>query len=154
MCGFPGGSVVKNLPANVGDTGSIPRRRKWQPTPVFLHVKSHGQRTLTGYSPRGCQRVRHELVTKQQQELAWCDHTTHSLKNYIGCMTLQLFRVCLNGITRGIESLNTLVSLLKKKKKCNLRRQAGEHSDYSTLKPKGKKKKKCFPIIPYITSKD
>ena len=22
--GFPGGSVVKNLPANVGDTGSIP----------------------------------------------------------------------------------------------------------------------------------
>ena len=23
--GFPGGPVVKNLPANVGDTGSIPR---------------------------------------------------------------------------------------------------------------------------------
>ena len=22
--GFPGGSIVKNLPANVGDTGSIP----------------------------------------------------------------------------------------------------------------------------------
>ena len=24
VCGFPGGSVVKNLPASVGDTGSIP----------------------------------------------------------------------------------------------------------------------------------
>ena len=28
-------------------------RRKWQPTPVFLPGKSHGQRSLVGYSPRG-----------------------------------------------------------------------------------------------------
>ena len=27
-------------------------RRKWQPTPVFLPGKSHGQRSLAGYSPR------------------------------------------------------------------------------------------------------
>ena len=27
--------------------------RKWQPTPVFLPGKSHGQRSLVGYSPRG-----------------------------------------------------------------------------------------------------
>ena len=26
--GFPGGSVVKNLPANAGDTGSIPGPRR------------------------------------------------------------------------------------------------------------------------------
>ena len=26
--GFPGGSVVKNLPANAGDEGSIPRLRR------------------------------------------------------------------------------------------------------------------------------
>ena len=25
-------------------------RRKWQPTPVFLSGKSHGQRSLVGYS--------------------------------------------------------------------------------------------------------
>ena len=31
----------------------IPWRRKWQPTPVFLPGKSHGQRSLTGYSPWG-----------------------------------------------------------------------------------------------------
>ena len=29
----------------------IPWRRKWQPTPVFLPGKSHGQRNLAGYSP-------------------------------------------------------------------------------------------------------
>ena len=28
-------------------------RRKWQPTPVFLPGESRGQRSLTGYSPRG-----------------------------------------------------------------------------------------------------
>ena len=28
-------------------------RRKWQPTPVFLPRKSHGQRSLAGYSPWG-----------------------------------------------------------------------------------------------------
>ena len=27
--------------------------RKWQPTPVFLPGKSHGQRSLPGYSPWG-----------------------------------------------------------------------------------------------------
>ena len=29
-------------------------RKKWQPTPVFLPGESHGQRSLAGYSPRGC----------------------------------------------------------------------------------------------------
>ena len=31
----------------------IPWRRKWQPTLVFLPEKSHGQRSLAGYSPKG-----------------------------------------------------------------------------------------------------
>ena len=30
-------------------------RRKWQSTPVLLPGKSHGQRSLVGYSPWGCQ---------------------------------------------------------------------------------------------------
>ena len=29
----------------------IPWRRKWQPSPVFLPVESHGQRNLVGYGP-------------------------------------------------------------------------------------------------------
>ena len=31
----------------------VPWRRKWQPTPVLLAGKSHGQRSLVGYSPWG-----------------------------------------------------------------------------------------------------
>ena len=52
--GFPGGSVVQNLPANSGDVGvegSIPASRssleeEMQPTPVFLPGESHGQKSL------------------------------------------------------------------------------------------------------------
>ena len=33
--------------------GKIPWRRKWQPTPVSLPGKFHGQRSLAGYSPWG-----------------------------------------------------------------------------------------------------
>ena len=33
--------------------GKIPWRRKWQPTPVFFSQKSHGQRSMVGYSSRG-----------------------------------------------------------------------------------------------------
>ena len=44
---------------NAGDPGLIPGsgrstgEEKWQPTPVFLPGKSHGQRSLVGYSPCG-----------------------------------------------------------------------------------------------------
>ena len=62
--GFPGGSVIKNLSANARDSNfipgsveKIPWRRKWQPTPVFLPGKSHGQRSLAGYSPCGCNKL-------------------------------------------------------------------------------------------------
>ena len=37
-------------------------RRKWQPNPVFLPRKLHGQRSL-----EGSQRVRHDLAAKPQQ---------------------------------------------------------------------------------------
>ena len=43
--------------------GKISWRRKWQPTPVFLPGKSHGQRSLLGYSLRGCI-VRQDLATE------------------------------------------------------------------------------------------
>ena len=46
----------------------IPWRRKWQPTPVFLPGKSHGQRSLVGYSPWGHKRVGHNLGTERQQQ--------------------------------------------------------------------------------------
>ena len=43
----------------------IPWKRKWQPTPVFLPGKSHGQRSL-GLQSMGSQRIRYELATEQQ----------------------------------------------------------------------------------------
>ena len=60
LAGFPGGSVVKNLPANGGELGSINPcvgkitwRRAWKPTPVSLPGKSPGQRSLAGYTLHG-----------------------------------------------------------------------------------------------------
>ena len=55
--GFPGGSVVKNPPANAEDTGrhgfdpwvsKIPWSRKWQPTPVFLPGRGAWRTTVHG----------------------------------------------------------------------------------------------------------
>ena len=57
--GFPGGSEGKSVclqyerPRFDPWVGQIPWRRKWQPTPVLLPGKSHGQRSLVGYSPWG-----------------------------------------------------------------------------------------------------
>ena len=51
--------------------GKITWRRKWQLTPVCLPGKSHGQRSLVGYSHK---RVEHSLATKppQWQSLFQC----------------------------------------------------------------------------------
>ena len=56
--GFPGGSVVKNPPAKQETqvqslSQEDPWRKKWQPTPIFLPGKSHGWKSLVGYSPWG-----------------------------------------------------------------------------------------------------
>ena len=56
--GFPGGAVLKNLPANAGDTGDVSSIPGLGRPPgvengnsVFLAGKSYGQRSLAGYSP-------------------------------------------------------------------------------------------------------
>ena len=63
--GFQVVLVVKNPLANAGDTrdvGSIPGSGRspelWQPIPVFLPEKSHGQRSLAG--SMGSQRIKHD----------------------------------------------------------------------------------------------
>ena len=51
--------MVKDRPVNAGDAdlipglGKIPWSRKWQLTSVSLYGKSHGQRSLVGYTPWG-----------------------------------------------------------------------------------------------------
>ena len=64
---FPGGSDGKASAYNARPgfdpwVGKIPWRRKWQTTPVPLPGKSHGRRSLVGYSPRG----RKELDTTER----------------------------------------------------------------------------------------
>ena len=53
--GFSGGFSGKQSACNGFNpwVGKILRRRKWQPTPVFLPEEFHGQRSLEGYSPWG-----------------------------------------------------------------------------------------------------
>ena len=60
---FPGGSVGKESAYNSGGPsfnpwfGKIPWRREWQPNPVFLPEKSHGQKSPMGYRPWGCRQL-------------------------------------------------------------------------------------------------
>ena len=62
--GFPGGSVVRNLPANAGDTGSIsdpgrsPGEGNGNPLQYSCLKNPHGQRSLAAYSPLGCKKTR------------------------------------------------------------------------------------------------
>ena len=53
--GFPGGSVGKESACNAGDVGWIPgsKTAPGNPGAGFLPGKSHGQRSLAGYSPWG-----------------------------------------------------------------------------------------------------
>ena len=44
-----------------------PLKEETKPTPVFLSGKSYGQKSLASYSSWAHKRVRHSLVTKQQQ---------------------------------------------------------------------------------------
>ena len=40
---------------------------------ILAWGKFYGQRSLTGYSPWGCKRIRYDLATKQQHTLiSWC----------------------------------------------------------------------------------
>ena len=57
--GIPGGASGKNFlqcrrPRFDPWFRKMPWRREWQPTPLFLPGKFHGQRCLAGYSPWDC----------------------------------------------------------------------------------------------------
>ena len=77
--GFPGGSVVKNPPAMqkiwlhpLVQEDALEKGMATLSLLVFFPGKSHGQKSLEGYSPWGRKRVGHDLVTKQQQHVYTC----------------------------------------------------------------------------------
>ena len=86
--------VVKNLPTNAGDVrdlgliGKIPWRRRWQPTPVFLLGKSHGQRNLVGYSPQDHK----ELDTTERLTLLYVYFTESGAKRRQSHLFIFVFR--------------------------------------------------------------
>ena len=74
--GFPGGSVVKKLPAvqeiQVQSRGwEDPLREEMAASSSILAWESHAQRSLAGHSPWGCRCVGHNLETKQQQQILY-----------------------------------------------------------------------------------
>ena len=95
--GFPGGSDGKESTCNAGDLGlipglvKIPWRRAWQPTPVFLPGKAHGQRSLVGYSPWGCKESRHNWVTKHGTAYRYTQNGMKCLKHQVP-RTLQTWK--------------------------------------------------------------
>ena len=65
--------MVKNPPVKQETVVLIldqedPLEKEMATTSVVLPGKSHGQRSLMGYSSWGPKRVRHDLATKQQQQ--------------------------------------------------------------------------------------
>ena len=52
--------------------GKIPQRKKWEPTPVFLPRKSHGQNQPGGLQSMRSQRVGHDLATEHMADLYCC----------------------------------------------------------------------------------
>ena len=89
--GFPGGSDGKESAYNGGDPGSIPWRRKWQPTPVFLPEEFHGQEELGGLLSMGHGRTR--LTQLQITDTGW----SFRVFVYLWPITLYLFFSHLTG---------------------------------------------------------
>ena len=102
--GFPGGSVVKNPPVSVGDTGSIPKSGR-----TFGRVNGNPFQYSCQDNPmyrgacwatvRGVTRVRHDLVTKPPPtHLACCVQDT----------LLCTLRVLIYLVLTPIPNMNTL----------------------------------------------
>ena len=67
--------------------GKIPWRREQLPTPVFLSGKSHGQRSLAGYSPWGC---------KESNVTEWLSVSLSHLYVYIHMCVCVCVCVCIH----------------------------------------------------------
>ena len=100
--GFPGSSIGKESACQCRRhgrhgfdpwVGKVPWRKKWQPTAVFLPGKSHGQKSLVGYSPWCHKRVGHDLSTKP---LPW-----HWSQTWILWLA-SYFKACVVWITKSV----------------------------------------------------
>ena len=72
--GFLDGSVIKNLPDNTGDAGSIPGSNRFLGEETATHFSILAweipwREEPGGLQSMGLQRVRHDLETQQQQQI-------------------------------------------------------------------------------------
>ena len=67
--------------------GKIPWRRKWQSTPILLPGKSHGQRSLVGYSPWGRKKLD---TTERHGYRAILVEKTNERKRKLFCLVIRL----------------------------------------------------------------
>ena len=68
------------------DTQRADRRRQWHPTPVLLPGKSHGWRSLAGYSPQG--RKKSDMTERLHTHTQFIDIQFNSCAQL--CLTLPL----------------------------------------------------------------
>ena len=85
--GFPGGSVVKNPPANAGDARKSPWSRAWHPTPEFLPGESHGQRSLVGCSPPGHTGMTERACSEPAGARTWFIYPVSSCSQALAAVT-------------------------------------------------------------------
>ena len=128
--------VVKNPSDNARNirdridlwVGQNPWRRAWQPTPVFLSGKSHGQRILRGYHPWCRKRVGHgwsdsalthakvfwSINPMQFLFLAWKFSTakTHPKKGIISEVILEIMIGSMGILSSKSKSLLNFILLL------------------------------------------
>ena len=88
------------LPKHYIGAKSNPWRRKWQSTPIVLPGKSHGRRSLTGYSPWGC---------KQSDTTEWL---ALSVILYFSKWFISLLTLCWGGQDSYVRELIVLENLV------------------------------------------
>ena len=76
--------------------GKMPWSRKWQPTPLFLPGKSHGQRSLADCSPWRCK----ELDTTEQLSTHRCTYLEVELLSHAEFEQLKFFLIFPNSSSK------------------------------------------------------
>ena len=147
--------MVENRPANAGDVrelGSIPGLGRcsgaWQPTPVFLPGEPREQRSLMGYSPRGC-RVRLDWTSEHiiKLLLQWLREITYfplegcnSKANFRPDMVKYFHGSGTSGLSYSVEEFALLllpdvvsINMLFMQGECNIGEGNGNSLQYSCL---------------------
>ena len=89
-------STCKARPGLDPWVGKIPRRRKWQPTAVFLPGNSYSQTEEPG-GQQSMESDRHNLITKEQQDfvyLIYFGDRDNGDTDYINIQKTRQFRKC------------------------------------------------------------